>query len=1505
MNHHPSLALFHPLIAQWFEQEFQKPTDIQEKAWPVIAKGDHVLITAPTGSGKTLTAFLWALNNLIAGRWPVGEVHVLYISPLRALNVDVQRNLMTPLTGIEKVFLNNGTVFPQIRVLTRSGDTPQSARRRMLTHPPEILITTPESLNLMISSPRARGLFTSIKTVIMDEIHSIAQAKRGTHMITAVDRLIRLSGEFQRIALSATVKPLNVIADYVAGYRMEEKGNTVKYVKRQVKILESEKVKPVSIHVEFPHNARASIVDGTWWPVLINAFKQRIAQNRSTLLFTNTRKLSEKVTNLINEEENELIAYAHHGSLSKEIRTLVEQKLKKGELKAIVSTSSLELGIDIGNLDEVICIESPPAVSSGLQRIGRAGHRVDDVIRGIIFPTHGRDFLLSAVMARCIAEKDIEEVAPVISPLDVLAQVIISMTCMEEWDNDALYSFLRTSYPYHTLTRRQFDITVTMLAGKYSESRIRELKPRIIYDRIENTLKGRKGSLSLLYLSGGTIPDRGYFDLKVSGSDIRIGNLDEEFVWERRVGHIFSLGTQAWKIVSIDHQKVEVIPWDNKTNAIPFWKADKRYADFHFMEKVGLFLEKWDHDLENPGLFDILKKDYYMKQPAAEELVSFLKLQKDVSGADLPHRHHILIEHVDEGTGNAEVNRIIIHTLWGGKLNYPYSLAVSSAWQDRYNYPLEVFSDDFSIMILLPHEFDSRTLLDLVQPDSIETHLRKKLETTGFFGALFRENAGRALLLPKMTFGKRLPLWLTRLRAKRLYDAVLRYTDFPILLETWRSCVVDEFNLTQLKKLVTELQDGEILITDVHTEQASPFASGLVWRQMDKHMYEDDAPSSGRTSLLADDILKEVIANRRLRPRIKKHIIAGFEKKIQRREPGYAPGTTEELVEWIKERIILTGDEWQELLASVKSSFDPGQKPDWDTLNAKAIKIKLPGSPLFVIIAIENLPRLLTGLALCLDDITLWPLGQESDVEKVNRIHLQSRIKKFYEEYADKETNTLLFDDLFAEWCRFYGPVPFRFAEQVFGIEHEKMEQVCAHLAERGDIIIDEVTEGSLEIEICDAENYERLLRLARKKARPVFKPLPLSHLPLFLAAWQGITSPGTGMETFKKVLEQNFGYPGQPPLWENEFLPLRVKDYSPSFLDTLLAQTNLLWFGCKKGYLGFSLLEDYDLFYECKETNQENESDMFFPSSSGISPGEASGGKFSFWEILDHTRMTTGKLTEALWKAVWRGEISNESYDVIRKGIRVKFRPESTGMDYTRNTGIRRARRVGYNRWKTSRPSQGAWFRLPVFPYMDDRLIYEEIKKERVRQLFLRYGILFRNMLSSELSPLKWKELFKTLYLMELSGEILSGYFFEGVRGAQFISKDAYRRLCQGFDENKIFWINSTDPVYPYDALKTHDRDLPYRHPSTHIVFHGSNPVLISRKKGKEIEFRVKPDDPDIQHYAGFFRFLINRKTNPLKSVRIEKINDLPVSKSPYCDSLVQAGFQKDYNRLILRGGY
>lgn len=903
------LELFHPVIKKWFLKKFKAPTDIQIKSWPEIASGKHVLISAPTGSGKTLSAFLWALNQLISGAWAAaGGIRVLYVSPLKALNNDVRRNLLSPLKEIGSLFKNECLSFPSINVFTRSGDTPQSDRQRMLRHPPEILITTPESLNLILSSKKAREVLRSLSTVILDEIHALASDKRGTHMISAVDRLVPLSGEFQRIGLSATIKPMERTAEFLGGYSMEIRDGRYFYLKRPVSIIQSVESKQFDIAVRFPNDAREKIVDDSWWPALVDEFKKSIRKNRSTLLFTNTRRLSEKIALFINESENKEIAYSHHGSLAREIRSVVEKRFKEGKLRAIVATSSLELGIDIGDLDEVVLIQTPFSVSSGLQRIGRAGHEVGRISRGSIYPTHGRDFLDAAIMARSIMDQDIEEAEPVNCPLDVLAQVVISMTGVEEWDIDQLYGVIKSSYPFHTLTRKQFDLVIEMLAGRYADSRIRELNPRVSIDRLEGSIHGKQGVLSLLYHSGGTIPDRGYFDLRLKSSNSKIGELDEEFVWERKTGDTFTLGSQNWRIMNIDHRKVEVIPWDGPVNTTPFWKAERGSRDFHFCDKIGRFLERWNNSLESDEFAHTLKEKYFMEDAAALELTGFLKRQRETTGADLPHRHHILIEHIDG-------RRVVIHTLWGDRVNQPFRLALSEAWEEKFHTPLEVLSNDDCIMLILPHHFDSSILLNLVIPSRLEELLRQKIEKTGFFGARFRENAGRALLLPRSGFKQRVPLWLTRLKSKKLLEALLRYDSFPILLETWRSCLHDEFDLPSLKRLLDELIRGDIRYTEVKSKIASPFAENMVWIQTNLHMYEGDVPTGDRVSQLSDDVLREVLFSHHLRPQVDANLIMRFDKKLKRTAPGYAPQNASELLDWVKERILIPDSEWEEISA--------------------------------------------------------------------------------------------------------------------------------------------------------------------------------------------------------------------------------------------------------------------------------------------------------------------------------------------------------------------------------------------------------------------------------------------------------------------------------------------------------------------------------------------------------------------------------------------------------------
>jgi len=878
-----ALNLFHPLVAGWFRDRVGTPTRIQSLAWREIAAGKNALAIAPTGSGKTLAAFLWAINQFAAGAWERGAVRVLYVSPLKALNNDIRRNLIAPIDGLAVHFRESGESFPAIRVMTRSGDTPPEERRLLYRRPPEILITTPESLNIMLTSRSGRDLFRSLKTVILDEIHALAGNKRGTHLVTAVERLTLYSGEFQRVALSATVSPAGIVADFIGGFRLLERADAPAYEKRPVAVIRSDDEKRYAVSVEYPEEMPAERDGDDWWRELAAAMKETIRKNRSTLLFANSRRAAEKMTRFLNEGEEGIIAYSHHGSIAREIRLEVEERMKRGELKAIVATGSLELGIDIGELDRVILVETPFSISSALQRVGRAGHGVGETSRGALYPVHGMDFLTAAVMARSIEEAGIEPLHPVECPLDVLAQVIVSMTCAEEWDIGELYNFLRTCYPYRNLTSRQYHLVLEMLAGRYADSRLKELSPRVSIDKIDNTVSAKPGMPYLLYTSGGTIPDRGYFDMRVQDSRAKVGELDEEFVWERRVGDTFTFGPQIWRIQNITHNDVEVVPLQQRTGMVPFWKAEPFDRDFHYSSRILSFLKKAEEGLSNPdGFTAMLREKYSMSGGAADALVDFLTRQKQATAGKLPHRGRIIIEHYHGGSGRTDSRETVIHTFWGGRLNRPLAMALSAAWEERYGTPLEIFINDANLLLILPEHADALDAVRMVTPENLDGLLRKRLESSGYFGARFRENAARALLLPRANIRRRYPLWLNRLRSKKLLETVSRYPDFPILLETWRECFQDGFDLDNLKTMLGELAAGLIETVEVESEAPSPFCEGLIWRQTNQYMYEDDTPARRGDTGLGRDILDEVLRSSSLRPRIPARLARELEARPTR-----------------------------------------------------------------------------------------------------------------------------------------------------------------------------------------------------------------------------------------------------------------------------------------------------------------------------------------------------------------------------------------------------------------------------------------------------------------------------------------------------------------------------------------------------------------------------------------------------------------------------------------------
>ena len=1431
--------IFHPIIVQWFKSTYARPTDIQNRAWPLIANNDHVLITAPTGSGKTMAAFLWAIQQLLTGQWDSGHLRVLYISPLKALNNDVQVNLLSPLHQLQKQFPK----APEIRVQTRSGDTPSYERQRMIRKPPEILIITPEGLNLMISSKKARQIFSGLVTVIIDEIHAVASSKRGTHLITAVDRLVGISGEFQRIGISATVRPLQTVADFMGGFRLLDRDV---YEKRKVRLVTSPRPKQTQVQVHFPENARERMQHQSWWPALIQLFVDVINQNRSTLFFCNSRRMTEKVTRLINESCNDQVAYSHHGSLSKEMRQVVEQKLKDGDLKAIVATGSLELGIDIGTLDEIVLVQTPFQISSAIQRLGRAGHSIDEISRARIIPTHGRDFLNAAIMARAMTDKDIEPVTIPMQPLDVLAQIIISMSGTQKWDIGDLFSFIKTSYPYHQLTRQSYDLVLDMLAGRYDNTRIRELRQRVSIDKIDHTISAKEGALRMLYISGGTIPDRGYFDLRLKDSMAKIGELDEEFVWERSIGETFVFGTQVWQIQSIDHQNVIVTP-SAQSGMTPFWRAESIGRDFYFSEQVGLFLEKWNPFIEikktNDLFLDELRTKYFMDECAATGLIDFLKRQKQTTQADLPHRHHLLVEHFSDPMNQTDSKQVILHTLWGGKINQPFAIALSQAWEETHAYPLHVFFDDDCIILNLPHEFNAKDIFQHVTSDNMKSLLRKKLEKTGVFGARFRENAAIALLLPVKFFNKRMPLWLNRLRAKKLLESVLSFDDFPILAETWRTCYQDNFDIDHLTMLLDEIRQGLIHVTETVTRIPSPFTSNVLWQHVNKVMYEDDTPSGGNISKLRQDLLNEIVYSSELRPKIPKAIIDEFTQKRQQTYAGYSPSNAEDLLDLLKDRWLIPEHEWSDILQAMHRDHQINDRDIKHSLKQKMMHIQLPQADISVVIALEN----------------------ESYVQKA--LTSNDNLKQLLE-----------------NWLAYYGPVSCSFISKIFGKPDQQLRLLLNELIASQQIVYDFFIDKQKEKTFCDAKNLEILLRMMRQKNRPEFKPFNISYLPLFLACWHKMDQPGNNIDSLQSSLDQLIGYPGKAEQWETDFLPSRINPYYLSWMDNLCAESDLMWIGNAKQTLIFCFESEISIFLA---TNDNIELSHIFPDQTG---------RYRLLELCNHADMSSQEMATMLWSLFFKGIVSTDQFLSIRRGIQTHFKPQDV-QTQKRKPG----RRTGFNRWKSTRPFSGNWYIIQHASSEIDLLEKASIKKDQIRQLLNRYGILFRELIMFELQDLQWSNIFKTLKLMELSGEILSGCFFQDIPGIQFISHNAFRKLNKGCPTNVIYWLNATDPISMCGIdLQYFKKDLPARRSSTHLVYHDTNVVLISKKNGKNLEFRCSPDAPSLQKYVSFFKILKGRQFKPVTNIIIERVNEKPVCESPYLEALLCYGFEQDYQRLI-----
>ena len=1225
--------------------------------------------------------------------------------------------------------------------------------------------------------------------------------------------------------------------------------------------------------------------------------------------------MAENLTYKINAEEGQPLAYAHHGSLSKQIRETVEAKLKAGELKAIVATSSLEMGIDIGSLDEVVLIQSPPSISSAIQRIGRAGHQVGEISRGTLFPTHPRDFLDAAVLAEGILKSDIETVRPVECPLDVLSQIIISMVGVAEWDIDELYACIKTSFPYRNLARQQFDQVLNMLAGRYADRQVRELKPRVSTDRLDNTISARSGALQALYMSGGTIPDRGYFHLRHLHTNSRIGELDEEFVWENGPGSNFTLGNQTWRVEKVTHNEVFVLPGNPKSPGPPFWKAEEYSRDFHFSQRIGEFLEIANEQLDDPQFAVELQQQHLMNKTATEQLILFLKKQKKSTGSDLPHRHHILLEYIKSGPGGTPGNQVVLHTFWGGKVNRPFSMALQAAWDEKFEHQIEVYSTEDSIVLQLPDEVRADEIMTMVPAANLQQLLRKQLEGSGFFGARFRECAGRSLLLSRRKINERMPLWLSRLKSQKLLDAVMRYDDFPILLEAWRTTMQDEFELDALQQVLSELESGIITWSEVHTNVASPFAQSVTWRQINEYMYMDDRPLAGKQSRLRSDLLRDVVFTPGLRPTVSQEVIDNFELKRQRLAPGYSPQTSRDLLDWVKERLLIPQPEWEKLLRAIERDHQIKPKDLLAPLSEKLAIIIPPNASPPLIAALENLPQIVPGFypgdkSIKIDNIDSFNKAKTNQDEKITISEtFSSEISEIgSSEIAEDDLST----DLLSNWLQYYGPRQTEFIAETLGLAGQQLQVLLDDLIDSQQLISGILIEGQDSETVCDAENFETLLRITHAGATPQFEPLDIEWLPLFLAQQHGLARPKSEIDDLYRCLEQLAGYPLDAAMWEQDIFPARLPNYATAMMDTVMLNGNLKWIGRKNNRIIFCFDEDLELIrdeqdvIEAKEDDIENNGNEEVGVNSDIDrlfPDVYS--RYDFSTLMQISELPAAQLTEKLWKAAWNGKVSNDTFLALRRGIMNRFKVPSVTPDLpSRNRRQRPSGRRGlFQKWKGAVPFAGNWFRLSFPPLSDDLIEKEEHNKDRVRLLLDRYGILFRELVVRELPEFRWANIFRSLRLMELAGEVFAGYFFHGIPGPQFISRQAFQMLNRKMPEDAIFFMNAHDPAslcgLQLDALKG---NLPRRLPGNHLVFHGKRLVMTSERNGKSLQLNVEPDDPHLQEYLAVLRHLLTRQFQPLRRIAIESINGEDAVRSPYLNALKTSfDVSVDYKNVTL----
>src|SRR5262245_19590086 len=1110
-----ALDRFSAPVRAWFETSFAAPTDAQAKGWPAIADGDHTLLLAPTGSGKTLAAFLWAIDRLGAQPRPPKDrrCRVLYVSPLRALAFDVEKNLRSPLAGITLAAERLGATFDAPTVAMRTGDTSSKERQQLVRNPPDILITTPESLYLMLTS-QARETLRGIETVIIDEIHALAPTKRGAHLMFSLERLEAITNEPpQRIGLSATQRPLDEIARFLGG--------SLDHVARPVTVVDAGSRKSLDIEVIVPvddmsepgaHSAASGAEAGALgldgpepntsiWPHVHPRILELIREHRTTIVFCNARRLAERLAASLNELAGEELVRAHHGSLSREQRVQVESELKAGRLRAIVATSSLELGIDMGTVDLVVLVESPGSVSRGLQRIGRAGHQVGEPSSGKIFPKYRGDLLEAAVVVQRMRDGLVEEMRYPRNPLDVLAQQIVAAAALDEWDVDDLLALTRRAANFSDLSDDVFRETLDMLAGRYPSDQFSGLRPRVVWDRTQNRIRAGEGAQHVAVASGGTIPDRGLFGVFLPDG-ARVGELDEEMVYESRVGEAFVLGASTWRIEEITFDRVVVTPAPGEPAKTPFWKGDKPGRPLELGRALGALVR----DLrDKPDDAELRLTASGLDPHASANLRAFLDEQAEATGA-VPDDRTIVVERFADEIGDW---RVCILTPFGARVHAPWALAIEEKLA-RLDLPVQVLWSDDGIICRLPESIEEIPLeVLLVDPEELAELVVTRVPSTSLFASRFRENAARALLLPRRRPGERTPLWQQRQRAAGLLEVASGYPTFPILLETTRECLRDVFDLPALREVLTDIRSRRIRVVPVETRHASPFAQSLLFGWIAVYMYEGDAPLAERrvAALALDrDLLRDLLGAEELRELLDPAVIAQLELELQRLVP---------------ERQARHADDLHDLLADLgpcsleeiraRSNADPEGWLDGLVHDRRVIRV----GDRFA--AAEDAANLRDALGLAIP--TGLPVAFTDPVERP-------------------------LDELVARFARTHVPFLVPDVAERFGVSPERIRDALQRLEAAGLVVFGEFRPGGAEREWCDANVWRVLRRRSLAAMRHEIEPVDAATFARFLPAWQGVARNRRGTDALVEAIEQLQGVALPASVLERDVLSARVEGY-------------------------------------------------------------------------------------------------------------------------------------------------------------------------------------------------------------------------------------------------------------------------------------------------------------------------------------------------------------------------